>query len=133
MIKHPQNDDIVLFTEAELRCKATKKTVLLAGFADKLAYLRVRFATPMKVNSCCRSLSHNKDIGGHLRSLHIYDSERHGVTGCLAIDIHIPNAQYASDLIGVAHSEGWSLGVAKTFIHLDRRDMVGLPQAAFGY
>jgi hypothetical protein len=133
MIKHPQNDDIVLFTEAELRCKSTKKVSLLAGFADHLAYLRVRLAQPMTVTSCCRSKFHNKAISGHPRSLHIYDSERHGVTGCLAIDIRIPNLVYAADLVKIALNEGWSVGVSKTFIHLDRRDMVGLPQGLFGY
>ena len=40
---------------------------------------------------------------------------------------------YNLELIKCALDSGWSVGVAKTFIHLDRRDMVGLQPGIFGY
>lgn len=36
-------------------------------------------------------------------------------------------------LIKTALDQGWSVGIASWGIHLDRRDVVGLPQVVFGY
>lgn len=124
----------ILFSHAELACKATGAVKLAPGFAHKLAMLRMTFGKPMIVTSCCRSAEHNRRVGGHPRSLHVYDEPHWPTGGTCAIDIRVPNGTYAGELAFLAWQQGWSYGVPKGgFIHLDRRDIVGLPQAVFGY
>ena len=92
------------------------------------------FGQSMIVNSCCRSKKRNGEIGGHERSLHVYDNPFHeGQTGTLAIDIKIKSPEYARTLALRALLAGWSVGVARGFLHLDRRDLIGLPPRIFGY
>ena len=101
--------------------------------------LRQVFGRPMVVGSCCRSAAHNIAIDGHQRSLHVYDTPHHPTGGCCAIDIDCGrDGDYVRDLVRCAINEGWSFGIGRarnrdTFVHLDRRDLVGLPAAAFGY
>lgn len=123
----------ILFAPAEIACRETGQVRLHPGFADALAELRMVFGAPMVVTSCCRSAAHNARVGGHPRSLHVYDRPNHGAQGTLAIDIRIRDAAYAWRLVYAAQRLGWSIGLARSFVHLDRRDLVGLPRAAFGY
>lgn len=125
----------VLFGHAELACKATGVVRLGDGFAEALLLLRRRFGQPMRVTSCCRSAAHNRTVGGHPRSLHVYDAAMHaGQTGTLAIDIAVDDAAQACRLGEMALDMGWSVGVPKAgFIHLDRRRSLGLPKGLFGY
>ena len=132
-ISHPSDPGRVLFSHSELACQKSGQAILADGFADKLAMLRVAFGQPMTVNSCCRSAEHNRDIGGHPRSLHVYDENPRGRSGCVAIDIRTSDTVYARRLVEAALREGWSVGVSKTFVHLDRRDFAGLPAGVFGY
>lgn len=125
---------LLYFTEAELRCPVTRKVVLAPGFGEKLVALREAWGRPMKVNSCCRCEQHNKFIGGHAHSLHVYDKPYHPTGGTAAIDISIPLAQDKAELAYLALGRGWSVGVARTFLHLDRRvDYTALPQALYNY
>ena len=124
----------VLFARAELACRASGGLRLHPGFADRLAELRLAYGRPMVVTSCCRSAAHNRAVGGHPRSLHVYDDSHHGAAGCLAIDVRraaVP--AHDIELVIRALRSGWSVGQAKTFIHLDRRVDLGLPQRTFGY
>jgi len=128
---HPHTG-AVLFSKAELACKSTGIVKLADGFADRLVMLRLAYGKPMVVTSCCRSAAHNKAVGGHSRSLHVYDQNGHGLNGTAAIDIRATGHD-AWVLAHAAMRDGWSVGVAKTFIHLDRRDLAGLPVSIFGY
>lgn len=124
----------ILFSHEELQCRATGVVRLAPGFAHKLAVLRMTFGKPMIVTSCCRSAEHNRRVGGHPRSLHVYDEPAHPTSGTCAIDIRNQGSGYTVLLIRTALDMGWSVGVPSGgFIHLDRRDIVGLPQAVFGY
>ena len=124
----------VLFTREELRCKGTGELRLAPGFADHLRDLRLRFATPMIVNSACRTADHNDAVGGHPRSLHVCDEPYWETGGCCAIDVGTTDAEYRARLARLALARGWSVGVHARFIHLDRRtDYTGLPQAMFLY
>ena len=88
----------------------------------------------MKVNSCCRSKAYNNLIGGDEHSLHIWDVPQHGNDGTAAIDIACAKAVDKYRLAMLAFRLGWSVGVAKTFLHLDRRGDWGLdPKSLFGY
>lgn len=124
----------VYFNHAELACRLTGHGKLASGFADALLKLRLAYGKPMVVTSCCRSAEHNKDIGGHPHSLHIYDYPEHNVDGACAIDIGLANGSHRWILVNIATAQGWSIGVATTFLHLDRRDLAGLAQpVVFGY
>lgn len=126
----------VLFTHDELSCNRTQRVRLATGFADKLRELRLAWGRPMSVNSCCRSQAYNSDIGGAVDSFHVYDFPGHGLDGTCAIDIAIPDAVTAMELIALAIPLGWSVGLPsprKRFVHLDQRRLAGLKPAAFGY
>ncbi len=124
---------LILFNHEELQCPETKEVVLHPGFGEALAKLRQTFGHSMKVNSCCRSAAHNEGIGGHIRSLHVYDKPNHQALGTLAIDIRRQDGLYGYQLVKLATELGWSVGVAKTFIHLDQCNMVGMSPSVFGY
>jgi len=123
----------ILFYRRELACKKTGVVRLHPGFAKSLAILRMVFGQPMQVTSCCRSAEYNEEIGGHEKSLHVYDIPAHGTLGALAIDIQRKHGLYAHQLVRCAIDMGWSVGVARTFIHLDRRNMIHLRPSVFGY
>jgi len=124
----------VYFTHHELRCPATGIAKLVPQFAIWLLELRLAYGRPMVVNSCCRSKAHNMEVGGHERSLHVFDKPHHPVGGTAAIDIAWPGSTFDKvDLLRHALELGWSVGVAPWGVHLDRRDLAGLAQNAFGY
>ena len=124
----------VFFAHQELACPSTGQVSLAPQFEKDLLELRITFDHPMTVTSCCRSASHNAAIGGHPHSLHVYDRSHHPTRGTAAIDIAWPDsATQKTNLLRLALALGWSVGVARGFLHLDRRDIVGLPQTPFGY
>lgn len=123
----------VLFTHKELACKASGIVKLADGFADRLVMLRLAFGRPMFVTSCCRSALHNRNVGGHPKSLHVLEGN-HGLNGTAAIDIRVRDGVEARALTKLALSDGWSVGIPSSgFVHLDRRDLAGLPPSVFGY
>ena len=87
----------------------------------------------MVVTSGCRSAIYNAQIKGHPNSLHVYDKPSHGAMGTSAIDIKRPGGGDLSHLCHMALLWGWSIGIAKTFIHLDRRRDLGLEVRIFTY
>jgi len=96
--------------------------------------LRLSFGRPMIVTSCCRSAAYNAEIGGHARSLHVYDHPAHPTGGTCAIDVRQGDGIYNAELIARALEAGWSVGMkTRVFFHLDRRRYVGLPRVLFGY
>ena len=123
----------VLFTEDELKDPDTGTIALDPLFVDALRTLRRNFKRPMMVTSCCRSRRYNEQIGGHPRSLHVWDDPAHAVQGTCAIDISVTSGAYALALTRSAIEHGWSVGVATNFLHLDRRTIAGLTPVVFGY
>lgn len=130
------------FTKRELDCNHCGALKFHPGFDVELAALRVEFARPMTVMSACRCKVHNDrpaaqgGAGGHPRSLHVCDHAQHpGQEGTLGIDIATPEGAYRGDLFALAWRRGWSIGwnAARKFVHLDRRDFVGLAQTSFDY
>ena len=122
------------FTYAELACKESGKVLLAVGFGNKLTELRTKFVKPMVVTSCCRSWSYNQKIGGAKNSFHIYDKPSHKGGGCCAIDIALTNSHQRGRIISLALGLGWSIGIHKTFVHLDRSsDYTSLLQVLFTY
>lgn len=126
-------DGTVFFRHEELMCPESGRVVLDPGFAHELLALRMTFRRPMIVTSCCRSTFYNDKIGGHRHSLHVWDDPYHDVEGTAAIDVKVGDAAATAELVKIALMYGWSVGVAATFVHLDRRILAGMPQGVFGY
>lgn len=120
------------FNRGELQCKCGCGEMQLAdGFIDELEGLRVEFGKPMKINSCCRCVPHNRAVGGADGSLHQMEAEdKTGIDGCCAADVNTVGwtGHEKWTFIGLAIKRKWSFGVSKTFIHIDRRaDHQGSP------
>ena len=132
---HDRKDQYIpYFGYSELACRATNKLILAKGFADKLLALRIKWDNSMIITSCCRSKEHNRQIGGNPRSFHIYDHPHYTTNGTCAIDIAVSEGAARGRLIHLAWSLGWSIGINKRFIHLDRRtDYTNLKQTLFLY
>lgn len=125
------------FPRHELADRMTGQLRLDLRFAAELPKLRKEWGSPLYPTSACRSLSTNRAVGGHPRSLHLIDNPVHKTTGTMAIDIAWED--WNDDILEqhkfykLAWSMGWSCGLSNKFIHLDRRVDLGLMQATFHY
>jgi hypothetical protein len=107
------------FSNSELVCKCCGQSRLAAGFLDHLNALREACGHALSPNSVCRCDKHNKAEGGADGSMH-----RTGHPwGTCAADIGTSGWSGAKKhaFVSTAMRLGWSVGVAKTFIHVDRR------------
>lgn len=88
----------------------------------------------MTLSSCCRCSEHNRREGGNAGSFHLTENIKWKVPGTCAVDVVRRGAEYDRKLLSTALKLGWSIGIAKTFIHLDRRsDYTDLKAALFTY
>jgi uncharacterized protein YcbK (DUF882 family) len=121
------------FTEDEMKCPSTGDFKLADGFLERLEELRGVYG-PMRITSGARSDAHNKRIGGHPRSLHVYDNSFHNTKGCCAVDVHVLNRTQKGNLVADAWNLGFSVGVGFNFVHVDDRTRIlGLPQTLYTY
>lgn len=127
-----------LFTRAELACPTSGEIKFCPGFLPELKALRVEYDAPMTVTSGCRSDEHNewlqrRGYKASPNSFHLIGNEKYGTDTC-AIDVARPNGPACHRLITVASARGWTIGVAKTFIHLDLRvKYTDLPPTIYDY
>jgi len=122
------------FTDKELACPMTGKVKLAPGFGEKLDALREALGEPMHINSACRSAEYNKTVGGNPNSFHVYDKPHYPTGGCCAVDVRCYDGAHRRRLILAALQLGWAVGIAKTFLHLDRRlDYTDLPPIVYLY
>lgn len=124
------------FYADELWCRHCLKYRLHPGFLDAAQALRTKLGLPIHPTSGGRCAIYNAAVDGHAKSLHVFDREQHpGMQGTLAIDAAAPAGDYRGKLFRVAWELGWSIGwnARRGFLHLDRRDLVGLPQTSFDY
>lgn len=132
MIKDAQGK--ILFSDKELACRHCGELKLAPGFAEKLLELRLELGLSMIPTSCCRCAEHNRKEGGKAGSFHLTYNLKYLVAGTCAIDFVRRGSEYDRKLIALALRLGWSIGIAKTFIHLDRRsDYTNLAPALFTY
>jgi len=126
------------FTEEELQCPLGKIVKLAEGFGQQLDELRSLFDRPMTLTSACRTTTHinwllSRGYPASKNSFHLIDNPKYGTDTC-AVDVSTPDGIYRKELIEVALSEGWTVGVAKSFLHIDRRsDYTELPQIVYTY
>lgn len=119
------------FSKNELKCKGSGVVKLDPRFEKALLEYRETVNHPLYVNSCCRSTDHNKSIGGAWSSYHLYEGVSDGRRGTLAIDLRVQSDGQRANMVRDALLLGWSVGVYKTFIHIDRRIDIGKPQVCF--
>jgi len=138
MSKRVNYYDNKYFSEKELQCPTSKDIVLAEGFLNCLINLRENVGEPLQITSCCRSQEHNEWLKSRgypasPNSFHKIGNDKWGTDTC-AVDIAIPNSVFRKDLVKRAIDLGWSVGVARTFIHVDRRiDYTPLPQVLYVY
>lgn len=126
------------FTEEELQCPSGKVVKLAEGFGEKLDELRGALGKPIVLTSACRTTAHinwllQRGYPASTNSFHLIDNPKYGTDTC-AVDVAIPDSAYRKDIIKLALEEGWTVGVAKTFVHIDRRsDYTDLPQIVYVY
>jgi hypothetical protein len=126
------------FTEEELQCPSAKIVKLADGFGDKLDGLRDSLDSPMQLTSACRTSSHidsllERGYPASKNSFHLIDNPKYGTDTC-AVDVAVPDNEYRRDIIKLALAKGWTVGVAKSFVHIDRRiDYTDLPQIVYVY
>ena len=123
------------FSEDELRCKGNGGLNLAPGFLGMLVNFRKVWDEPLTVTSACRSLEHNIAVGGHVSSLHLTYNLDRSIVGTMAVDISTAgwDDDNVSEFLTVAQAHGFSTGLAKTFIHLDARILLGRSRADFTY
>ena len=126
------------FTEEELQCPSGKVVKLAEGFGQRLDELRDLFDRPMTLTSACRTTAHidsllERGYPASNTSFHLIDNPKYGTDTC-AVDVSTPDSIYRKELIEVALSEGWTVGGAKSFLHIDTRsDYTELPQIVYTY
>lgn len=91
-----------------------------AEFLELLDNLRECVNEPLIINSSYRSENYNKSIRGSKNSQHIKG---------IAVDLHCDNGKLRLKIVENALALGLTVGVAKTFIHIDNR----LNQIVFTY
>jgi len=135
-------DDLPIFFSAKELADKETGIVRLApaqnayiGFAARLDAIRRAWGRPLHVNSCCRSKERNARIGGHPRSLHVYDEPYHPTGGTCAVDFRLFPTEYENEKFKkLAMFMHFSVADEAGCIHLDDRTMVlGMPQLRFKY
>lgn len=114
------------FTVPELEDPTTHELKLAVGFITKLELLREAYDNGMVVTGGCRSQTHNEWLirrgkPASPNSFHLIVNIKYQTGGCCAVDIARPTGALLHRLVALATSARWSIGLADTFIHLDRR------------
>lgn len=118
---------------------------LAPGFAQKLYDLRAACAFPFVINQSgvhfyrgCRTykdieIMKQLDLPVEDHSFHLIGNRKYNIDTC-AVDIGVKDAITKTKLIKTALNQGWSVGVAPHFVHVDRRsDYTDMPQVIWGY
>ena len=87
---------------------------------EMLQKVRTEIGIPMVINSGCRCMGHNMDVGGVPNSAHPRGE---------ASDVACMDGTRRYTLISAALKVGFNrIGVAKTFVHLDRDPFLPAPR-----
>ena len=131
----PITTAIDYFPEHELACKGTGAIKLDPRFADELPKLREAWNRPLIPTSVCRTPEHNQAIGGHPRSLHLTDNPVWPTFGTMAADISWGDwaTGKQQEFAELARAMGWRVGLANSFVHIDRGHDVGIRTGVYFY
>ena len=126
------------FTKLEMACPASGEVKFQGDFIDRLEQLRESYDKPMMVTSGCRTLAYNdvlksRGYAASENSFHLIGNPKYGTDTC-AVDISRPQGDALHRLVHIATGMGWTVGIAKTFIHLDlRARYTDLPPVVYNY
>ncbi len=130
------------FKAHELACPDKALIQYEPMFLVKISNLRYECDHGMTLNSAGRTPTYNANLeGAHKNSLHQTLNPKHqniktrqALMSC-AVDVRTRNwsPQKIKDFVAMAEEHGFSVGIAKTFIHLDYRALAGLPPIRFYY
>lgn len=120
------------FSDDELACKGSGLVMLDPRFEAALYIYRVQVDMTLHPSSCCRSLAHNRSVGGASSSYHLFEGVNDGRMGSLAIDLKVTDSVKRAIMVSTALSLGWSVLIYDTFIHIDRRTDLGKEQICKG-
>jgi uncharacterized protein YcbK (DUF882 family) len=103
------------FDRAEFACKCgcgynTVDVILLLVLED----VRDRFKSPVRINSGCRCLDHNEDIGGSKNSQHVL-----GRAADTTVDGVSPEEVY--EYLSRKYPTRYGMSCYDTFVHIDTR------------
>lgn len=126
---------IPYFTRGELACQGTGELKLSTALKINLPYLRWKWGKPLIVTSGCRAPAHNTKIGGHPNSLHLTENKKYNTNGCAAVDISWRNwsQEERDSFVALAKELDWNIGIATTFVHIDRGQDFGKPYTEWTY
>lgn len=140
-----KDDEVIPYFKAyELACPTTHNIKIHPMWAIAVVGFRHALDVPLRINSFCRSKTHNDSVGGHVRSLHLINNPVHPTKGALAMDISVDgwnrgavqNALKLARATGISMGHGYEFddaGAAWGFLHLDGRTMIGLERHEFFY
>ena len=104
------------FTAEELCCPCCSLLNIKQNSLTKLQILRDRLGYPLHINSACRCVKHNKEVGGAVKSSHICTIDN----ASSAFDVAVNSDSERFNIIRIAIDLGFHrIGVYKSFIHLD--------------
>lgn len=83
------------------------------NFLTKLDQLRELCGFPLTINSSYRSPEYNKSVGGAKTSQHLYGN---------AVDLRCTDSTKRAVIVSNALALGLSVGITKSFVHVDNRD-----------
>lgn len=123
------------FTAGELACKGTGVIKVDRTLEIHLPVLRHQWAKPLAITSGCRTPKHNTAIGGHPNSFHLTENGKYKTNGTAGVDIAWRTWDHETKLafIKLAKQLGWNIGVADTFVHVDRGRDYGLDYRKWKY
>tara|TARA_R100001132_G_C3273801_1_gene95832 strand:+ start:2949 stop:3395 length:447 start_codon:yes stop_codon:yes gene_type:complete len=132
----PRDFQVIPYFKAyELACQGTGVIKLDPVLQWELPRLRRRWGKPLVVNSGCRTPEHNDKIGGHPNSFHLTENPKYNTRGCAAVDISWRTWDQATrdEFVALAKEMVWNVGIADTFVHIDRGQDYGKPVLTFNY
>jgi len=115
--KEPISLKAKYFTIDEFRCPCCGKVVIQPLLIELLDAARLRAGIPFYITSGYRCPKHNREVGGHPKSMHCYGA---------AADIHVANSVERYRILEALLRVGFRrIGIYSTWIHADVGDYIG--------
>lgn len=148
---HTWDSSIAYFTKDELACRCCGVVRLDLSVAIHLPMLRAQWGNPLFIGTACVCQKRNDSVQGHPHSLHLLRHPDYSYPplpvgaldapvdatpqplGTLAVTLRWSKLDYKQqlELAQLAWSLGWSVGLHRSFIDIDRRKDIGVEQVVY--